>query len=83
MEDFLRYRFGGFIFGGAYTWSGLFSEFYGILLHSLIKQLVRRFCFHRGFFQGLLGLRFRDTNCHRPPITEIPSNNPIQFTGMI
>ena len=28
-EGFLRYRFGGFIFGGAYTWRGLFSEFYG------------------------------------------------------
>ena len=28
-EGFLRYEFGGFIFGGAYTWSGLFSEFYG------------------------------------------------------
>ena len=25
---------------GAYIWRGLFSEFYGILLHSLIKQLV-------------------------------------------
>ena len=31
MEGFLRYRFGGLIFGGAYTWRGLFSEFYGIL----------------------------------------------------
>ena len=30
MEGFLRYRFGGLIFGGAYTWRGLFSEFYGI-----------------------------------------------------
>ena len=30
-EDFLRYPFGGLIFGGAYTWRGLFSEFYGIL----------------------------------------------------
>ena len=29
-EGFLRYRFGGLIFGGAYTWRGLFSEFYGI-----------------------------------------------------
>ena len=29
-EGFLRYRFGGFIFGGAYTWRGLFSEFCGI-----------------------------------------------------
>ena len=29
-EDFLCYRFAGLIFGGAYTWRGLFSEFYGI-----------------------------------------------------
>ena len=29
-EGVLRYRFGGLIFGGAYTWRGLFSEFYGI-----------------------------------------------------
>ena len=28
-EGFLRYRFGGLIFGGPYT-RGLFSEFYGI-----------------------------------------------------
>ena len=27
MEGFLRYRFGGAIFGGAYTWRDLFSEF--------------------------------------------------------
>ena len=25
----MRYRIGGLIFGGAYTWRGLFSEFYG------------------------------------------------------
>ena len=31
MEGFLRYEFGGLIFGGAYTWRGLFSEFYGSL----------------------------------------------------
>ena len=30
-ESFLRYRFGGLIHGGAYTWRSLFSEFYGIL----------------------------------------------------
>ena len=30
-EGFLHYRFGGLIFGGAYTWRGLFLEFYGIL----------------------------------------------------
>ena len=29
-EGFLRYRFGELIFEGAYTWRGLFSEFYGI-----------------------------------------------------
>ena len=29
-EGFLHYKFGGFIFGGAYTWRGLFSEFYCI-----------------------------------------------------
>ena len=27
----MRYRFGGLIVGGAYTWRGLFSEFNGIL----------------------------------------------------
>ena len=27
-EGCLRYRFGGLIFGRAYTWRGLFSEFY-------------------------------------------------------
>ena len=31
-EGFMRYRFGGLIFGGAYIWRGLFSEFYGIFL---------------------------------------------------
>ena len=29
-EGFLCYDFGGLIFGGTYTWRGLFSEFYGI-----------------------------------------------------
>ena len=28
---------GGLIFGGAYTWRGLFSEFYGILVLALNK----------------------------------------------
>ena len=32
-EGFLRYRIEGLIFGGAYTWRGLFSEFYGMLLY--------------------------------------------------
>ena len=32
-EGFLRYEFGGRIFGGAYIWRGLFSEFYGMYLY--------------------------------------------------
>ena len=31
-EGFLRYEFWRLIFGGAYIWSCLFSEFYGIYL---------------------------------------------------
>ena len=27
-EDFLRYPLGGLIFGGAYTWRGLFPKFF-------------------------------------------------------
>ena len=29
-EGFLRYQFGGLLFGAAYTLRGLFSEFYGM-----------------------------------------------------
>ena len=32
---FLRYDFGGLIFGGACTWRGLFSEFYGMFIWDL------------------------------------------------
>ena len=39
-EGFLRYRFGGLIFGGAYTWRSLFSEFYGICALKRIFQLL-------------------------------------------
>ena len=35
-EGFLRYEFGGLLFGGAYTWRGLFSEFYGISINSTL-----------------------------------------------
>ena len=38
-DGFLRYRFGGLIFGGAYTWRGLFSEFYGIPVTFELPQL--------------------------------------------
>ena len=32
MEGFLCCWIGGLIFGGAYTWRGLFSEFYGMFI---------------------------------------------------
>ena len=35
-KGFLRYEFGGLLFGGAYTWRGLFSEFYGISINSTL-----------------------------------------------
>ena len=34
-KAFLRYDFGGLIFGGAYTWRGLFSEFYGTIINNI------------------------------------------------
>ena len=37
-EGFLRYEYGGLMFGRAYTWRGLFSEFYGIL-QRLCRQI--------------------------------------------
>ena len=41
-ESFLRYEIGELVFGGAYTWRGLFSAFYGISL-LWILQLVMYF----------------------------------------
>ena len=37
-EGFLHYRFGGLIFGGAYTWRGLFSEFYSTVHYNARTQ---------------------------------------------
>ena len=37
MDGFLPYEFGGLIFGGTYTWRGLFSEFYGIQGSTLVN----------------------------------------------
>ena len=39
-EGFLRYRFRGLIFGVAYTWRGLFSEFYG--MYSTLKPQLKQ-----------------------------------------
>ena len=41
MEGFWHYEFGGLIFGGAYTWRSLFSEFYGISLTILWKPRLQ------------------------------------------
>ena len=40
-EDFLHCEFGGLIFGGAYTWRGLFSEFYGIIITIIIHFIIK------------------------------------------
>ena len=37
-QGFLCNEFGGFIFGGAYTWRGLSSEFYGMLYYSELSH---------------------------------------------
>jgi len=39
-EGFLRHRFGGLIFGGAYTWRGLFSEFYSITIERVPNMFL-------------------------------------------
>ena len=40
-EGFLRYRPGGLIFGEAYTWRGLFSEFYGITTQRILLKKIK------------------------------------------
>ena len=56
---FLRYRFGGLIFGGAHTFRGLFSKFYGISVCGL--QLIVKpslgWSGPRAFIRGRLDLR--------------------------
>ena len=37
MKVFFFYDFGGLILGGAFTWRGLFPEFYGILHQKAAK----------------------------------------------
>ena len=41
MKGFLRYEFGGLIFGRAYIWRGLFSEFYSINIFSLLSLIQK------------------------------------------
>ena len=41
-EGFLRYRFGGLKFGGAHTWRGLFTQFYGITTQRILLEKKSR-----------------------------------------
>ena len=58
-EGFLRYKFGGLLFGGAYTyihtWRGLFSEFYSTCYKLSYFTLVCLWC------GTLVCLLFRNT----------------------
>ena len=49
-EGFLCYDFGGLIFGGAYTWRGLFSEFYGIFPRPVWGYKAVSYLSHDFFF---------------------------------
>ena len=51
-EGFLRYEFGGLLFGGACSWRGLFSEFYGIVLSRLPRRSMTRFRHGLDFWIG-------------------------------
>ena len=42
MEGFLRHWFGGLMFGGAYTWRGLFSELYGMSVIAISLYRVQQ-----------------------------------------
>jgi len=58
MEGFLRYQFGGLIFGGAYTWRGLFSEFYGIWFRFGFQNK------HRGHVKNILSVFYKTKYFH-------------------
>ena len=50
-EFFLRYKFEGLIFRGAYTWRGSFLEFYGIIVDSRQLQPSREIVKHSSYRQ--------------------------------
>ena len=43
MEGFLRYEFGGLIFGGAYTWRSMEGLIFGILRYKNIENFCRHY----------------------------------------
>ena len=51
-EGFLCYWIGGPIFGGAYTWTGLFLEFYGTPIHPPLEGTDRKLGSRKGCFKG-------------------------------
>ena len=76
-EGFLRYEFGGLIFGAAHTWRGLFSEFYGICVeNAALNRQIRLPC---QWLEGTrqekfnstenLGRKFRTIGCFCSLIT--------------
>ena len=67
----LRDRIGGLIFGGAYTWRGLFSEFYGILRFSTYRTLLCKFLSRLTFI----------SEHHREPIGQQRSVNYLQLSN--
>ena len=58
----LRYQFGGLIFGGAYTWRGLFSEFYGSETCPRPYWCTNPVRWHLNFFSCNNFLSFQKTN---------------------
>ena len=75
-EGFLRYEFGGLIFGGAYTWRGLFSEFYGI---SSFVSIFNTFPVNQFRSRELRKLHFRESNEKKFPGGAFPRNPPRSF----
>ena len=61
---FLHYRIGGFIFGGAYTWRGLFSEFYGIYAIRCFGLLYFTTCLFESRY-GLAKIQTTNNNTSR------------------
>ena len=45
----MRYEFGGLIFGGAYKWRGLFSEFYGFVIDNAVNHAPAQSPFNNHF----------------------------------
>ena len=68
----MRYEFGGLIFGGAYEWRGLFSEFDGILVaHALYGEYMLKFC---GLYSQYSSAKRNPSNTKSSPLPEEASS---------